>query len=444
MVRQSLVLAPILALALLLAGCMSNDAAPAQAANVASDAQAAGAVDGPAPAAAKDAYLATAGEQTVTVYPVAIETNAAKVPYSDHFEGAFATQECLPTGGGLPLGGFGLARGSKAFPLTEQFAQNDVFRYEVTMTFENTDQSWAELHLWNQFDSAGNYWNEPTSEGRGPVTLNFTGQGFIVNEEFFAGVGVDCWFGQVTTPIPFTIDVVITYAEGAVPSAQPVLLRVPEGATTLYANGLAVDASKPVTSHFRVFAPDDKLVCECSLQSREEVASLALPEPGDYVLLVDHAENGFLTFGLDAPASAPLRPLGSKQEAFVVASSDGGSVDETVQIVLNSTPLNVGSWVFAPGDVTTPNAGLGHNVKLQLSNARGDVLRMGLVGYGTYHGSVPGIFTTNDWYAIPIEGDWEFFQDHHAYTLGAHTVHVSAEQLRGDVVLFAAFYDRAS
>ena len=365
--------------------------------------------------------------------------------FAEQFTGEFQPQECLPTGGGLPLGGLGLARGGKFFDVGEAFAKNDVFRYDVTLSFENSDQSWAELHLWNQFDNAGNYWNEPTSDGRGQVILNFTGQGFIVNDDFFAGVGVDCWYGQVTDPIPFTIDLNVIFAEGAVPAAQPVLLKVPEGTMKLFASGVAIDASKGVTAHFRVFRPDDSLVCACSLLSAQQVSTVPLEAAGDYVILVDHSENGFLSFGLDKESADKLRPLAARFEQFPVASSDGGPIDETLQIKLNSTPLNMGGWVFAPGDIMgNPDVGAGHNVKVAVSNAHGDVLRMGLVAYGTYHASVPNMMTTNDWYAIPIDGDWEFYQDHHAYDLGAHTVHVSAEQLRGVVMLFAQFYDRAT
>lgn len=447
MARTPLVLALILLLAPL-AGCFSEDAVPVQTETVAASAAQAGAVDGPAPAAAKNPYqLADAeGGQATTVYPVAIQTNAAKSPFSDTFTGEFQPQTCTPAGGGLPLGGLGLARGSRSFEVSDVFAQHDVFRYDVTLTFTNTDPSWAELHLWNQFDDVGNYWNEPTSENRGETVLNFTGQGFIINDEFFAGVGVDCWFGQVTTPIPFTITVDITFAEGGVPSAQPVLVQVPEGATRLFVTGLATDGSKPVTSHFRLFAPDDSLVCECTLRSDQTSASVELlAGAGDYVLLVDHTENGFVALALDAPSPALLHPLGSRWESILLGASDGGSLDETKQITLNSTPLSLNAWVFAPGDMRgTPDTGVGHNVKISVANARGDVLRMSLVGYLTYHAAVPGAFATSRWYAIPIDGDWEFYQDHHAYDLGAHTVTVHADSVRGVVTLFAQFYDRAS
>lgn len=447
MARTPLALALVLLLAPL-AGCFSEDTPPAEASLVAADAAEAGAVDGPAPVAAKNPYqLADAeGGQATTVYPIAIETNAAKAPFSDTFTGEFQPQGCLPTGGGLPLGGLGFARNNFAFEITEAFAQHDVFRYDATLTFANTDSSWAELHLWTRFDNAGDYWNEPTSESRGETVINFTGQGFIVNEEFFAGVGVECWFGQITTPIPFTLTIDVSFAEGGVPSAQPVMLSAPEDATRLFATGLAIDGAKPVSSHFRVFAPDDSLVCECALSSNMPSVSIELAEgAGDYVILVDHTENGFLTFALDAPPTSPLKPLNSRFERFDVASSDGGSIDETVELVLNSTPLGMGAWVFAPGDISgTPDVGMGHNVQLTVANARGDVLRTKMVGYGTFHAAVPGMLSTNRWYAVPLDGDWEFFVDHHAFDLGGHTVTVHADTLRGKMTVFAQFYDRAT
>lgn len=105
----------------------------------------------------------------------------------------------------------------------------------------------------------------------------------------------------------------------------------------------------------------------------------------------------------------------------------------------------MGAWVFAPGDFEgAPDVGAGHNFHLTVANARGDVLRMSLAGYLTFHAAVPGMFATNEWYAVPIDGDWEFFQDHHAYDLGGHTVTVQADSLRGRAMLFAQFYDRAA
>lgn len=69
---------------------------------------------------------------------------------------------------------------------------------------------------------------------------------------------------------------------------------------------------------------------------------------------------------------------------------------------------------------------------------------MSMVGYLTYHAAVPGIFITNDWFAIPLDGEWEFYQDHHAYDVGQHTVTVKADQLRGEARMLVQLYDRAS
>lgn len=430
----------------LFAGCFSDGAGPETQAVVAGSAEEAGAVDGPAPAAAKDPYRLSgdAGAEEVTVYPVSIQTNTPKPPYVQEFTGEYSAQQCTP-GGELPLGGLGLAEATKMFDVAEAFAPNDVFSYDVTLTWTNTDQSWAELHLWHQFDGVGNYWSQPTSEGRGEIVLNFTGQGFIVNDEFFAMVGIDCWFGQITSPLAFRIAVTLTFAEGAVPSQLPVLVRVPEGATRLFASGLALDASRGVTSHFRVFAPDDSLVCECALNSNEDAAIVELADAGDYVVLVDHTENGFVSLALDAMPDAALRPLPVVGEQYPLLASDGDrAIDETLQVQLPSTPLFLWGWINAPGPIDgSPNAGAGHNAKIAVSNARGDVLRIAMVGFATYHAHVPGVLMTNDWYAVPLDGDWEFFSDHHAYDLGGHTVHVTAETLRGEAVLFAGHYDRA-
>jgi hypothetical protein len=224
----------------------------------------------------------------------------------------------------------------------------------------------------------------------------------------------------------------------------PVLLKVPEGATKLFVSGVALDDTQPVLSHYRVFGPNDELLCECALNSDETTDVFDLVAPGDHVVLVDHTANGFVSFALDVAPPALLVPLSQEIVEYPLTASDGGaSLDETVPVDLPSTPLSMWAWVFAPGPVQgNPNGGAGHNVKITVANGRGDVLRQSMVGYLTYHASMPGIFTTNDWFAIPIDGDWEFFVDHHAYDLGAHSVHVTADQMRGEAKLFAAHYQR--
>lgn len=445
MLRIPLLATLLLAAPALLAGCLGEEKVPADAQAVAASAQEAGAVAGPAPAAADRPFqVADAqGEAPVTVYPLAIETNAAKAPYVNEFTGVYEPQECAPTGGGLPLGGLGLAQGGERFDVAEAFAQNDVYSYDVSLTWTNTDQSWAELHLWHRFDTVSNFWSEPTSEGRGEIVLNFTGQGFIVSEEILAMVGVQCWYGFVTQPIPFTIRVAIAFAEGAVPAQAPVLVRVPEGATRLFATGVALDPSQPVLSHYRVFGPDDALVCECALSSDEATDVLELAQPGDHVVLIDHTANGFLSFGLDAPAASSLVPLATELVVHPLAASEGGALDETITLDVPSTPLGMWAWVFAPGDAAgSPDAGAGHNMKITVANARGDVLRIAMAGYVTFHASAPGAFTTNEWMAIPMDGEWEFFTDHHAYDLGPHLVTVKADAIRGEARLFAQHYVR--
>jgi hypothetical protein len=54
----------------------------------------------------------------------------------------------------------------------------------------------------------------------------------------------------------------------------------------------------------------------------------------------------------------------------------------------------------------------------------------------TFRLVVPGILGTNDGYPVPFPGaDYAFSQDHHAYDMGAHPVHVKADPMRGDAAL---------
>lgn len=446
MTRAALVLALLLALPAL-AGCFSPDEPAAAPAAVAANAEAAGAVSGPAPAAPREAYQVAAqdeGAAPITAYPVTLRTNAPKAPYVQEFKGTFEPQDCNPSGG-VPVGGFGLAQPTDRHDVSEAIGTLDVFSFDVSASYVNTEQSWASLHLWYQFDQKGNYWNAPT-EAAGEVAMNFTGQGFAVSEEPTSFIGIDCWFGQVTSPIAYTIQVTITFAEGGVPAETPFMLDVPAEATSLIVRGVALDPEQGVLSHYRVFGPDDALVCECALGSGSEVAIHPLGAgAGKYVILVDHTTNGFVSLALDAASPAELQPLQTEFVTYPILSNPAGNaVDETISVDLPSTPLSLWAWVAATGDWNgPPDAGAGRGLRITASNARGEVLRIAMVGYATYHAAAPGTFTTNDWYAVPVDGEWEFYVDHHAYDLGPHDVRVTAEQLRGDVVMYAQHYVRA-
>ena len=435
------------------AGCLGGEETPtAEAPPVAQSAEDAGAKAGDAPVAASEPYQVTLGAegsdaQVVTAYPVALQTNAAKPPVTLEFPGEFDAASCNPLGG-LPFGGLGLAQSFHFNDLSESLAKGDVLSYAIEMRYTNTEQSWAELHLFYGMDTTQDYWQEPTGDKRGEVVMNFTGQSYRVDDEAPAWAAAACWYGAVTTPIPYTLTVTITFAQGSVPSGAPMLLEVPQGASRLFVSGVPLDPAEGVNSHYRVFGPDDLLVCECGLSSSETSAALVLPGPGAYVVLVDHTANGFVSFALDAPPAAPLTPLEAEWVVYPLHAAEGGPVDATVDVDLPSTPLSMNVWVFPPGfteGVPTPDAGMGKGVGITITNGRGEVARTKLGGYVAFHAGVPGAWMMGQWIPVALPGaEWEFFVDHHAYGPGAHQVAVKAEQMRGEAVLFAQHYVRGS
>lgn len=448
---RALVLSLLLVLPVF-AGCLGEEpASEPEAPPVAKSAEDAGAKSGDAPVAATQPYQVTLGDEgssqeVVTAYPVSLETNAAKPPLTLTFDGEFDAASCNPLGG-LPFGGLGAAQSWRFNDFSDQLAKGDVLSYAIEMKYTNTDQSNAELHLFYGVDTVQDYWQEPTGDVRGEVVMNFTGQSYRVDDEGPAWVAAACWYGVLTTPIPYTLTVTLTFAQGSVPSGAPMLLKVPANATRLFVSGVPLDAAQGVSSHYRVFAPDDSVLCECGLSSAGASASLVLPEPGDYVLLVDHTANGFVSFALDAPSPASLKPLGAEWATYPLTTSDGGPVDEAVDVDLPSTPLAMNAWVFPPGfsqGAPTPDAGMGKAVSLSITNGRGEVVRMKLGGYVTFHAGVPGQWMFGQWIPVALPGgEWEFFVDHHAYGPGAHQVSLKAEQMRGEAVLFAMHYVRA-
>lgn len=410
---------------------------------------------GPGPAAPTQAYAVEAagpggdGDEAsapakATAYPLRMETSAAKAAVVREFTGAYEAQRCLPNGE-LPLGGLGLAEASDFHEFTGDVAVGDVLGYDIQMTYANSDASWADLHLGFNLGTANGYWTEPTSGSAGEVVMNFTGQAYRGSEDEIAFVTVDCWYGQVTEPIPYSIVVTLTFAEGAIPASLPVQVTVPAGATRLFVTSLPTgDGGTP--SHFRVFRPDDSVLCECALSSEDRTAGVPLDGAGEYVVLVDHTANGFVTLALDVPSDGIVTPLALEWVQHTVFSSDGSEgVDETTTITLPSVPLDMGAWVFAPEwESDAPfSMGAGKGYRLTVSSARGDVLRQVMPGHFTYRATAAPVLWTNDWFPIPLGDEWEFTQDHHAFDRGDHAVRVEAEAFRGEVVVWARQYVRA-
>lgn len=446
--RSLVALGVLLLAAPALAGCLTSNA-PATTGpieEVRSNAQEAGAVAGPAPAAPSQPYKVTAREAstaeaapeaeetTTTAYPLKLRTNPAREPVLVEASGTFNATECSYFGNLNPM-----VSGWRWRDLSDALEPGDVYSYSMNLTWTNTEQSWGEIHLFYGLGGKSAYNEESTAAKRGPVSVNFTGQGYRMNADDPAWIAVTCWFGQVTTPIEYKVSVEFTFAQDAVPAETPIAVVVPDNATRLLVGGVGVDPSVGVPSHYRVFGPDDKLVCECALSSADQATSLKLDRPGEYVVLVDHTANGFVSLALDAPSSEPLRPLDVSWSRLPIVVSDGEAIDETVELELPTVPLGVYLNAAPAGRET--GASIGRGVEVELTNARGVVAHARWEGYASYRLVTPNSWQQS-WLPIPIPGEWAYTVDHHAFDAGAHSAAVKADALRGEVALGYLTYAR--
>ena len=431
MPRTAVVVA-LLFVALPFAGCLGEDAAPPADAPVAQSAEEAGAVAGEAPVAPKDSYTVEAAEGgSLVAHPLAIDTNAARAPVVVDLSGEFSQADCRPLNFGEAEMVLSQASVPRRFAdLSEHVQVGDVFRYNVTLTYTNAPDNWAEIHPAYGFGSTIQEHQEST-QGLTDVVVSWEGQGFRASDQDLAWAFVGCNFGQLSEPIPYTYTVSLSFAEGAVPAEAPVLLPVPEGATQLIVRGVPVDPARGVMSHFRHFGPDDVLVCECALSSDDEVAIVPLEVAGDYVVLVDHTDHGFVSMALDVPPEAAMRPLGAEWIVTPVLAADGGPVDATIELTFDRVPLFMAAFVD-PKD----GAGVGKKTQLTLTNARGTPLDIAWGGHITWD-DPQGTAWLGFW-----PGDWEFAQDHHAYAQGGHVATVKAEGLRGEIAVVSRQYVR--
>lgn len=438
---------PLLLASLLLlpafAGCLAGDEpAPADDAGApAATAQDAGAVAGPAPSGAKDAYVVPASEtedaKEAVAHPVPVRTNEARPPVVLDLSDEFTSTDCRGLRFGMAEQTLQQASRPRRFhDLSDQLQVGDVFQYNVTLSFENADGRWAEIQAMYGFGSTIRAYEEGTADKRGLVTIAWEGQGYRTSDSDPSFIDVNCWFGQLQEPLPYTLTVSLTFADNAIPAEAPMRLPVPEGAARLFVRGVPLDGEKGVLSHFRLFGPDDRLVCECALNSDRQVATVELPGPGDYVLLVDHTANGFVSAALDAPAQEEMTAMEMEWRHLPLFTVDGeASAFRTFEFDVPTVPLLMHAYVVSP---ESGNGGAGRHTKLSVTNERGEVLRVGWGGHLTFDDPQG---QGRAWLGMSPDG-WEFFVDHHAYSPGKHVATLESEALRGQVVLVTRQYVR--
>lgn len=428
-------------LAPLASGCLGDEPAePATGTAVATSAEDAGAVSGPAPSAPKEAYQVAAedGAAPAVAYPARLTTNPARAPVTLDFSDAFSPQDCRPLNfGDLEDAALQeVSRHRRLHLLADQLQVGDVFQYEIHMSYTNAADNWAEIHPRYGLGNTILEHEESTAEANGEVVIHWLGQSYRASDDDPAFLVVECEIGQFTQPIPYTLTITFTFGDSAVPAETPLLVPVPEGATRMFVRGVAVDPEEGVLSHFRLFGPDDAMLCECALGSNMEVATVPVT-PGEHVILVDHTSNGFVSLAFDAPPTAELRALEAEWVETQVLAATGEAVDTIVTIDLPRVPLFMEAFVRARDS----EGGLGQQTSLVLTNERGEPLRIGWGGHLTFDDGQGG----TAWLGIPNTGggaSWFHVIDHHAFAPGAHQAQVKADFLRGEIYLLTRQYVR--
>ncbi|HVL46954.1 MAG TPA: hypothetical protein VM889_00175 [Candidatus Thermoplasmatota archaeon] len=428
----------VLALALpALAGCFGPAADmpapdPLAAANDSVDA---GAVAGTSPVGPKKPFKVevdnASGTEKVVAHPVRFKTNPAREPIVVERAGTLNTTNCLPTGR-TPI-----SHNWRWFSLGDDLRPGDVFTFDVALEYENKDNSWADLHL--VYSIGGREGGDYTARGdaRGPQRQNFSDQGFH-GEDTYSGFGVVCWSGLILEPLAFKLTATLTFVEGGIPAGVPLQIEVPANATRFIVSGVPIDPAKGVLSHYRLFGPDDRLLCECALSSNKQAHATPLVGPGDYVLLVDHTDNGFVTVSLDAPSPERALPLGMRWKSWRFAVSDGETnPKKTFPIEFPTVPLRVGAGLDA--EQAEVSLAVAKTATIHLANAHGDVLVRKIPGYVEY-----GVVGSGFGFGLPlVPGTREYRVDHHNFRPGPHTLEVSAEACRCHAVVHVVTYERA-
>jgi hypothetical protein len=236
--------------------------------------------------------------------------------------------------------------------------------------------------------------------------------------------------------LAYHLTIHIEFAEDVVPASFPVLIHVPDNATKIYATGVPFDYHV-VTSHYRIFRPDDSEMGSFALDSNEKVHAVDVEKGGDYVVYADHTENGFLRIGLDVPPVDDkivlLRATLTRDVDFDVSADQQTTL--TKQFELKRMPLEMFAWVEPPAQ----GPGQGHNVRITITNGHGTVLQESLASFVDADVAGQGQL----WSGLPDpQATWSFNIDHHAYAPGPHTIVVKADTLRGVVVHYMKVYLR--
>ncbi len=425
--------AAVLALAVVapaLAGCLGggDDAAPSPASSA--PPAPVPSVNGASPNATASGPTAPTGAFDVerdgsraTVYPYVIPGQKARPARALDFAGEYAPEDCTTI-----LASDVVGDRFRYHDLTGDLEAGDAVVLNVTFTYSNTDQNFADLHLSTGVPGQSYYFSESVGDRRGEIVQSFEYQfSYAGGPDAWAFVGVDCWWAANVQTISYALTVRLTFGEGVIPAGSPHLVRVDANVTELRVTGAPAAPGVVVTGHYRVFDPADRLLGEFALNSDEAFDAVRAPTPGDYVIIVDHSENGMLALGADArPADPEVRILDvAWQPTTDLVTTAPGPVDETVTVEIPRVPLRISPWV-RPAE---GGAALGKKITIDIDGPKGRVWHRQLPTYVGADLSRLGRTGT----VLPGPDPWESTYDHHALALGTHTVAIRADAFQGEV-----------
>ncbi|MHB8604464.1 MAG: hypothetical protein ACYDCK_04345 [Thermoplasmatota archaeon] len=375
---------------------------------------------------------------STTIYPFVPHGQRDKAAQRIVLKGTFNATDCT-----VPVANFfspQLGSGQyQPFDLKKYFEAGDTFDMNETMTWTNTASDAADLHLFSFLPTDSFYHTAPTYGTTGPVTIMYDAQQAWPNDatNAYAWVGAVCFYATNAQPIDYTITLTITYLRGIAPAHTPVLLHVSQNVTELIASEVGITPAARVTAHYRIFDPDDKLLGSFALHSDGSAVRIPVKANGDYVLLVDHSENGYVAIGANAPPADNEMIFLKTQWAQkpLVNVEQPGPAAITATFVLPRVPLTL--YVY-PAPAAQSGVALLHNFDLKVKGPLGPVEDDAIPGEAILH--LP-ICNSACYFGLPIPG-WGYSYDHHALAAGEHTVNVNADEFSGSVYVSMMSYLR--
>ena len=142
-------------------------------------------------------------------------------------------------------------------------------------------------------------------------------------------IGLECGNGRMTSGIPFTIRMDVTYEKDVFTPYHPYAFQVPANASGIILESAKGGGPEHLRAWFIVVSPRDELVAFVDFNDiaiPTESVFIATPEPGEYVFYAHNMTGGFLRMRADSPVEqrdVRILRLAESREAFLTGPSPG-------------------------------------------------------------------------------------------------------------------------